>query len=273
MLATAVCGGSPVAAQYILGSPNGTLNSDTWSLDSANMSGFRGAITNPAYFGPSGTIHRTVSLVDLTTVTPTSLAGLNGFMEPWWNISQSAPYQTTVINAFRSGMDLWLLEDDASHNGIGTALGIISSTADGTLSNGTAPFFSGAFGAATNTATFGNFDQFNATTILALGGTIAGQNTSGQVTVAYWAKGAFAPGSGALIIFSDVDMISNWSQNPYSPSLNANGILALNTMAYLVTVPEPGESALIGLGGLVLLILKSRVKSPCPNTAAQVVRY
>jgi hypothetical protein len=132
-------------------------------------------------------------------------------------------------------------------------LGIVSSTADGTPSNGSAPFFSGAFGTATNTATFGNFDQFSATTILALGGTIVAHNTSGQVTVAYWAKGAFAPGSGALIIFSDVDMISNWSQNPYSPSLNANGILALNTMAYLVSVPEPSEYVLIGLGGLVLL--------------------
>ncbi len=248
----------PAAAQYVLGSPNGTLNSDTWSLDSSNMSGFRGAITNPSYFGPSGTVNKPISVVDLTSITPTTLAGLNGFMEPWWNNTQSAPYQSAIISAFRSGMDLWLLEDDSGHNGIGTALGIVSSTADGTPSNGSAPFFNGRFGTATNTATFGAFDQFNPTTILALGGTIGGMNSSGQVTIAYWAKGAFAPGSGALVIFSDVDMISNWNQNPYSPSLNANGILALNTMAYFVAVPEPSTFALLGLGGVVVLVLRRR---------------
>jgi hypothetical protein len=247
----------PAFAQYVLGSPNGTLNSDGWALDSANMSGFLGAITNPAYFGPSGTVHQSISVVDMSTVAPSNLAGLNGFIEPWWNNAQSAPYQSAVISAFLGGMDLWLLEDDSSHNGIGTALGITSSLADGTPSNGSAPFFSGAFGTATNTGTFGNFDQFSAANIVALGGVVVATNTSGQVTIAYWAKGAYAPGSGALVLFSDVDMISNAYQQPYSPSLDANGILALNTTALLVqgaAIPEPGTSALLGLGGVLLLV-------------------
>ena len=79
------------------------------------------------------------------------------------------------------------------------------------------------------------------------GGTVVATNTSGQVTIAYWAKGAFAPGSGALVLFSDVDMISNCVRKiPYSPTLNANGILALNTMAWL-TQGASGDSRALDL--------------------------
>jgi hypothetical protein len=258
LLGALAAGAAPGFAQYVLGTPDSSLNNEAWSLQSPNMSGFRGAITNPSYFGPTGTVHQSVSVVDLSSITPSTLSGLDGLMVPWWLNSSSAPFQTDILNAFHGGMDLWLLEDDSSHNGIGTALGIVSSNADGTSSNGSAPFFSGPFGTAANTGTYGNFDQFDATTILALGGTIAGQNTSGQVTVAYWAPGTFAPGSGALVIFSDVDMISNWTQDPYSPSLTANGILALNTMAYFTAVPEPGTYALLGVGGVMAVLAMRR---------------
>lgn len=255
LLLAAACGlVHPARAQYVLASPSSSLNSDTWSLDSSNMSGFRAAITNAAYFGTGGTVARSVTVTNLNAISPTVLAGVNGLMVPWWNNSQSAAYQTMVINAFKSGMDLWILADDASHNSIVTALGIGSSQANGSVSNGSAPFFSGAFGTATNTGTFGNFFQFNATDVTSLGGTIAGRNQNNEVTLAYWNRGAFSAGSGALILFSDVDMISNAYQQPYSPTLNANGILALNTMAFLA-IPEPATYASLGLG-LALLGLR-----------------
>ena len=246
----------PALAQtYILATPDSTLNSDGWALSAANMSGFRAAITNPLYFGASGTVHTSITIQDLSTITAPSLAGVNGFIEPWWNNSVSAPFLATIRTAFLGGMDLWLLEDDTSHNGLGTALGIGQSGANGSVSNGTAPFFSGPFGTATNTGTFGNFAQFDEATILALHGTVIGRNAAGQVTAVYWPKGAYAPGSGALILFSDVDMISNANGNPYSPNLNANGILALDTTAKLVqAVPEPGTTALLGLGAVLLFV-------------------
>lgn len=227
------------------------------------MSGFSGAVTNSSYFGPSGTVHTSVSLVDLTAVNSGTLSSLDGLIVPWWNNSQSLASQAAIISAFQNGMDLFLLEDDSQHNGIGTALGITSGwatgapTQNGPVSNGSSPFFVGPFGTATNVATFQNFDQlFNVGSLH--NGQVGGTNTFGETTIAYWAPGTFSPGSGALIVFGDVDMISNANQNPYGPSLNANGILALNTMAYLVTIPEPGTTALLGLGGAMAIVALRR---------------
>ncbi len=246
---------------YVLASPDATLNSDQWALSAPNLSGFRSAITNPAHFGPSGTVQVSLSLLDLGTVTSTSLTGVNGFIAPWWSNTQSSPYVSTVLTAFYAGMDLWLLEDDSSHNGIGTALGLTSSAANGSASNGSAPFFSGPFGTAANTATFGNFAQLDPASVTARGGVVIGRNAANQITAVYWPRGTFAAGSGSLIWFSDVDMISNWSQNPYSPALNANGTLALNTTAAFVLatpVPEPATSALLLVGAVGVVLVRRR---------------
>lgn len=257
---------SAAAQTYILGAPDLTLETDGWAVSSSNMSAFKTAIANPAYFGPAGTVTTTISLTEFSfaTLNAGGLAGVDGFIVPWWHNAESAAYVSTVTTAFQNGMDLWLLEDDSQHNGIGAALGLYSATggssvsADGSASNGTAPFFSGPFGTATNTGTAGNFAQFDAATISALNGTIIGTNTSGQITAVYWAPGAYSAHSGALIVFSDVDMISNWLGNPYSPTLASNGVLALNTVAALAQVPEPSTYALLALGGIALLARRRR---------------
>ena len=54
---------------------------------------------------------------------------------------------------------------------------------------------------------------------------MCGTNADGQPTVACFAPGAYAAGSGRLLIINDVD---SWTtQATFSP-LNANGIFALN---------------------------------------------
>lgn len=241
------------ASTYVLGSPSGSINTDGWSLDSANMTGFRGAITGGTYFGTSGTVATNITISDQSLINGTSLSSVNGFMVPWWNNTQSSPYQATLLSAFNSGMDLWILADDSSHNGVLTALGITLSIASGTPSNGVAPFFIGPFGTAANTLTSGNFAQFDTNNITSLHGLIGGTNTTGENTIAYWPRNTFSATSGALLVFSDVDMISNFTAQ-YAP-LNPNGILALNSMAWLTSgasaIPEPSTYALFGLGCVV----------------------
>jgi hypothetical protein len=257
VLAALYACGSAAAQTYVLLTPDTTLNSDSWALGSANLSGFKAALTNPVYFGPSGTVHTSINVNEVSTVTAGNLGAADGIFVPWWNNSQSAPFQSVIISAFLGGKDLWLLEDDSAHNGIGTALGIVSSNADGSASTGAAPFFSGPFGVAASVSTFGNFSYFDASTITTLGGTVVGRNGSNNATIVYWPRHTFSATSGALVLFGDVDMISNWAQNPYSPSLGPNGILALNTAAVLASpIPEPGAFAL--LAGLVAVAVVLR---------------
>jgi hypothetical protein len=250
------------AQTYVLASPDSTLNSDGWAFNGGNLSAFRAAITDAANFGPSGTVRISITARDLATVDSSTLSGVDGLIVPWWNNGQSSAYTSAIVSAFQNGMDLWLLEDDGSHNGIGTALGIVQSGADGSVTNGTGSFFNGPFGSATNVGTYGNFAQFDSTTITSLGGTVIGRNASNQITVVYWAPGTFSANSGALILFSDVDMISTYGGSHYSPTLSANGIFALNATAVMVqTIPEPSTVALLALGGLLVGLRLRRRRS------------
>ena len=138
-----------------------------------------------------------------------------------------------------------------------------AAASDGSPSNGVPEFFNGAFGAAANIVQGGNTGQIDGAAVTAAGGTIAATNTSGQVTIAYWAEGTFAPGSGALYIMADVDM---WATTPLWPSasytpLNDNGTVALNVMSRL---PEP-DVALLLLPGLVGLALAGSPRRRVPR--------
>ena len=219
---------------YRLGSPNASLNTSEWSLQDEALSKFRGAITDSVNFGTGGTVQKPVIVDLLSSITPAYLSTLNGFFEPYWDDAESSPFTSDIIDAFHNGMDLWLLEDDNSYNNIGETLGLVSSDGSGTPSFGNSPFFNGPFGNAASGSSYGDFNQLDSATVIALGGTIGAMNESGEVTIAYWPKGVFSEGSGALVVFTDVDMITNYFNDPYTEELQPNAILALNTMAWLV---------------------------------------
>lgn len=219
---------------YRLGSPDASLNTSEWSLQDEALSKFRSAITDSVNFGTGGTVQKPVVVDLLSSITPGYLSTLNGFFEPYWYDEESAPYTSDIIDAFHNGMDLWLLEDANEYNNIGESLGLVSSNGSGTPLFGNSPFFSGPFGDVPSAFSYGDFNQLDSATVIALGGTIGAMNESGEVTIAYWPKGAFSEGSGSLVVFTDVDMITNYFNNPYTEELQPNAILALNTMAWLV---------------------------------------
>jgi hypothetical protein len=265
--------GTP-AAPYVVGGPTQALTpgSSEWAWNGSYIADFRAALQNPAYFGPSGVVDRSITTVDLGAVNAGTLAGINMFVATWIpNVQFSAAQTQAVIDFFLAGGDLFLLQDDDEHDVIGRALGLSTTASTGSVSNGGAPLYDGPFGIATNVTQHYNVGQLNEAAVLALGGTVAGRNLSGQVTSAYWAAGQFAPGAGALFINADIDMIANTGSQcgqpvcgaRYAP-LNNNGIFALNTFAFLQgqggtpPIPEPGTYALLGFGLAAVLAAARR---------------
>lgn len=275
-VAPAVAGAA--APAYVVGGATLAVipGSMDWSWDGSYIADFRSALENPAYFGPTGVVDRSIVTVNLTAVTPATLAGVNMFVATWIeNGNFSAAQTQAVVDFFLGGGDLFLLQDDAQHDVIGRALGLPTIGSTGSVSNGGAPLYDGPFGVATDVTQHYNVGRLDEATVLALGGTVAGRNIEGQVTSAYWTAGQFAPGAGALFINADIDMVANTGTQcgaavcgaRYDP-LNNNGIFALNTFAFLQgqggtpPIPEPGTYALLGLGLAGVLVAVRRRKAP-----------
>ncbi|HEX5372060.1 MAG TPA: PEP-CTERM sorting domain-containing protein [Aquabacterium sp.] len=274
-LAVALVGGTSAvsAAPYVVGGASESLigsGSGEWSWDGDYLTGFRSALENPANFGPTGTVDRTIQTVTLSSVDAVSLAGVDMFVATWISDGHAIAMNTAVTDFFLSGGDLFLLQDDSSHDGLGASLGLSTTTSTGSVSNGGAPLFDGPFGVATNVAQLYAVGQLDPLAIAAKNGHVGGTNADGQVTSAYWKAGEYAPGAGALFIIADIDMIATTTAcglavcgASFAP-LNDNGIYALNTFSFLQSqggsppVPEPEAYALMLAGLAVVLGIRSR---------------
>ena len=255
-----------VAAPYVVGGASQAITSDSgsWAWDGAYLTGFRAALENPSYFGPAGVVNRSIQTTTLGAVNAGALAGVNMFVGTWISDAQAAPMSAAVMSFFLGGGDLFLLQDDAGHDALGTALGISTTASSGAVSNGGAPLFDGPFGTAHDVNQFYLTGQLNGAAIAAHNGHVGGVNAGGQITSAYWKAGEYAAGAGALFIIADIDMIATTTAcgqpvcgGGYAP-LNDNGIYALNTFSFLQSnggtppIPEPETYALM-LAGLGLM--------------------
>jgi hypothetical protein len=243
----------------VIGGPAAAFQPDNfgWTWDGgAFVTPLRTALQNPANFGPGGVVSEPITTLNVNMAAVNPMAGLDGFVVPWWSRPQSDPYTTTVVNFFLGGGDLIVLQDSGVGNpppgrdGIGAALGVPTvGQTNVTPVNGIAPLFVGPFGTANNITQGGGEEGYlSEADVLAKGGTIVGRNTDNQVIAAFWGANQYAPGAGALIIVADIDMFT--TQATFTP-LDDNGIFTLNAFAFLVTstqpirVPEPGTGALL----------------------------
>lgn len=269
LVALALGASSLLAQAYVVGGPTKALtpNSFEWAWDGSYLAPFRAAQENPANFGPGGVVNRSISTVDLNTVDAASLAGVDMFVGTWVIDFEATPMAADVLSFFLGGGDLFLLQDDAGHDALGSALGISTTTSSGSVSNGGAPFFSGAFGSASDVTQHFLTGQLDEAAILAKGGAVVGRNVQNQVTSAYWAAGQYAPGAGALFIVADIDMIATTPPPQCGQALcgaddtnmNANAVYALNTFSFLQRtggnpnpLPEPG-TVLLAVPALLML--------------------
>lgn len=274
-LVLAGCAG--LAQAYVVGGASGAIasNSGEWAWDGDYLANFRGALENPANFGPAGVVNRTITTTNLAVVNNATLAGLDMFVGAWNEDSQAAGFSSAVRDFFLAGGDLFLLQDDANHDALGALLGIETAASTGTVSNGGAPLFQGPFGNATNVTQHYLVGQLSEAAILARNGTVAGRNANNQVTSAFWRAGDYAPGAGSLFVIADIDMIATTlNSNSACPvslcgadysAMNSNAIYALNTFSFLQQnggnpVPVPGSVPLVALG-LGLLAIGQRKRA------------
>lgn len=274
--------GSWTAQAVTIGGPSCALapSSGSWCWAGSALEPFRSAITNPANFGPGGTVATPVTATDLASVDAGALAGTNVFVSPWWFQSTAAQVDA-VVAFFLAGGNLLLLNDQPEVDAIARALGIpTAGFSSGTRSTGSGPLFAGPFGAVGSIAQGGTTGFLADADVLARGGTIAARNAStppeddgeggvspgtpSQVTAALWdfgtyrdASGALVAGAGRLVILADVDMLtaSAWGGDALYGAADRNdqGRFGLNVMAFLTEtrrtatpVPEPGTFALLG---------------------------
>lgn len=243
-------------AALVFGGVSSSLapGSGPWSWDGPELTSFRAALQNPAYFGPGGTDPTSITTTTLGSVTASTLAGINVFVSPYLYNGDSSAFANTVVSWFLNGGSLFLLQDSSLYDQIGALLGVPTAGAStGSVSNGTGALFNGPFGTPTNVTQTGTTGYLSASDVSLHGGTIGATNQQGQVTAAYWQASAYAPGSGALVIYADVDMISNpYGSATYGP-LDSNGIFALNGAAFLASQAAPEPSTLIsgGMAGLI----------------------
>ena len=229
-----------------------------WSPSGLYLGGYRAAVESPVYFGPGGIVRVPIETRDLAVIDRAALEEVDTFIAPFWSDADAAPSQVAaVIDHFRAGGNLILLQDSNSYDSIGEALQLPTLPGAGTASNGGAPLFDGPFGTASNVTQSGFVGSLNFFSVLFSGGQIAATNSAGEVTAAYWDYGRYAPGAGRLLILSDVDMWAT-TRAIYGP-LNANGTFALNGTA--IAAPEPALGALVATGGMMLAGLARRRRS------------
>lgn len=266
------------ANAYVVGGASSALtsSSSSWSWDGSYLKGFRDALENPDFFGPSGVVNESITTTNLSTVTETTLSTIDMFVAPWVADSQAATFGSNVIDFFLGGGDLFLLQDDSGHDYLGELLGLATTSSNGSVSNGGFPFFDGPFGSATDVTQHYLTGKLDPLAVENKNGTIVGTNLAGEVTSAYWSRGSYKPGSGALFIIADVDMIASTPPNgaiygSELADLNDNAIYALNTFSFLkngetviekppIAVPEPSTFVLLGLG-LAVLGFRQRKKT------------
>jgi hypothetical protein len=144
--------------------------------------------------------------------------------------SDAAPYGEALVNWYRQGGQLWLLQDDPFHDPIGTLLGVPTATATfgPRLTNGVAPTFEGPFGTARDVEQRLAVGALDPGDVAAHGGTVTGYAETGEAVVASWREHEYASGAGRMVIATDVDAAHLFARPP------AHRIWSLNTIAFLL---------------------------------------
>ncbi|GJM18945.1 MAG: hypothetical protein DHS20C14_11580 [Phycisphaeraceae bacterium] len=220
---------------YRIHGPASYASTSGYALDDAVMQPFLDALRNPYNFS------HLFSYVDTSieigflwaTLDSNELANADCLISPWiLDTDLTGSELNAAWRHFREGGDLLLFNDDSSHDAIGAYLGIptVDGVSSSTFNDTTFPF-NGPFGTTSSVELGGIIGHLEAAHVLGTGGQVLALNGAGEIIVAFWEENAYTPGSGRMIIVSDVNTIT--TRATYAP-LDDNGRFALNLVAGLI---------------------------------------
>ncbi len=217
----------------------------------AYVAPFRAAIENNYNFS------HFVSYVDTKVITGdfdyldiNTLWVSDCIISPWWFDSDCTPGPTGSENTYQAyvaayhfwnGGDLILLNDSNYTDAIGDFLGVPTQNGNGPAPiSGTGFPFDGPFGTPASVNFAGSVGSLSIVDVFNTGGQVFAVDGSGNPTVAFWEQDAYSPGSGRMIIVTDVNTIGDSGGTAQYSPLNDNGRFALNLVAGMLAENKPG---------------------------------
>jgi hypothetical protein len=216
----------------VSGFDTGRVSSD-WGLFSSCLATTHGYVTDPANFGPSGVDHVNLDLSSngMTTATPAALDGVDVFFTGYVTTSSYTDTEKSALLDYVKGGGALIGTTDATSYDMSSIFGLTLANSPGGLETGTitdptSPLADGPFGTVT---TFKEYDSVGYYTNIGAGQTV-GTNPEGPAIVVI-PPGALAPGSGPVVMVSDVDVFSDCASAPVGSTTNE--VLIKNIFAYV----------------------------------------
>jgi hypothetical protein len=270
----------PLFAQNCVCSGFNSSRADSgWALpDGEVFARARGNLSDPALFGSSGVVNRTILIGGgVMTATPSTLAGFNVFFTGW---TQTATYtaaeKTALMNAVNSGMSMVVTTDDTAHN-ISDLFGVTLENDLQAGINTTAipdhPIFSGPFGRISQYRGSENAGHYRAWPA----GTLTLATSASGPSMLLIPRATLSPTAGAVLFISDVDVLTtstrDISTNTSDPSVPVTDALVMNIVNFLcvpnaesvaphIVLPQIAD----GAGNTSSLVLTSTSAAPVTNT-------
>jgi len=219
-----------------------------WTLDGSEMVMTRLKLLNATNFGPGGTVAEAINITDVSgPIDYTVLSQFDVFFIGYlWDGSVNA-FSNAELVAFQdwvsAGGTMVVTCDEIDYDAVCEAFGLVPSATNAnppvnpTVAGSSHPVFDGPFGtpaALQMAGTIKSFDDVGGFTILARDQDLNPVVLEDQI------------GSGTVIAFTDVDIISNDTLSAGSGISNGNDMFLGNLFAYLAG--EAGETFFLNAG-------------------------
>ena len=220
-----------------------------WTLDGSEMTSTRAKLLATSNFGPLGTVGEAINITDVAgPINLTSLSTFDVFFIGYLPDDDPDAFSAGELQAMQdwvaAGGTMVITCDDSNYDAVCTAFGPTPSASGAappvvpTVAGSTHPVFDGPFGTPGGLDMSGTALYFGNTA----GFTVLGEDQAAQPVVLENAIGA-----GRVIIFTDVDIISNDTLSGGTGIVTDNDRFLGNLFAYLAA--QAGETFVIN-GGL-----------------------